>query len=735
MKKTFFSILLISFSFSLLAKDPNAVPSLTIKVANDDIVLDGILNESSWDNADIAKNFHQNFPSDTTFANSKTEVKLTYDTKNIYIAAICYDEIKGNYIFQSLKRDFDYSSNDAFAVYLDPFNDKTNGFCFAVNPMGVQLEGLLEGGASRGIKPTWDNTWHAKVKRYENRWVVEMAIPFNTIRYNEGNSNWRINFSRNDLKRNERSTWTRVPRNVNVAALAFTGNLMWDKSPIKPGRNTVIIPYTTVNFSQNYEDNESGVLKPNIGLDAKIAITSSLNLDLTVNSDFAQAEVDQQVTNLSRFSLFFPERRNFFIENNDLFANFGFRQIRPFFSRRIGLYDGEILPIIGGARLSGKLNKDWRIGIMNMQTEGVGSIGVGGQNYSVAAFQRQVFARSSIAGIFVNRQGFKGNNLAFSDYNRVAGIDFNLMSSDNKVLGKAFFHKSFSSGINKNSYAHASWLAYLTPSLRLMWNHEYVGKGYNVETGFVPRVDNYNPITEEIIKKTYWRIEPLANFSFYPASKIINSHGPGFYISQYLDSSFNNTERTLRASYQVNFSNTGKIEGKFENESIKLFYDTDVTFADNTPIPMGTYNTSKISFQYNSDKRKAFTYKVNFTKGGYFNGKRLSYGGTTGLRVQPWGLFSLSFRQDFIKLPAPYQDALLTLVGPRIDLSFTKKHFFTTFIQYNTQSENININSRFQWRFKPMSDLFLVYTDNYLSAPIMIRNRALILKFVYWLNT
>ncbi|MBL4706213.1 MAG: carbohydrate binding family 9 domain-containing protein [Flavobacteriales bacterium] len=706
---------------------------LNIKKAAGKIELDGVLDEADWLNAHVAKDFYQNFPADTSFALTKTEVRITFDDQNIYIGAVCFDELDGEYIIQSLKRDFSYSISDAFAVYIDPFNDKQNGFSFAVNPLGVQREGLLQDGGGFGVTTSWDNKWFVKVTRHSDKWIVEMAIPFKTIRFSAEQAIWGINFGRNDLKRNESSTWSPVPRNFNVASLSHTGDLIWKTKPNKTGSNVALIPYAIGGVYSDYSTDTS-FYNGNVGLDAKIAITSSLNLDLTVNPDFSQVDVDQQVTNLSRFSLFFPERRNFFIENSDLFSRFGFRQIRPFFSRRIGLNNGTPVPIIAGARLSGKINRDWRIGIMNMQTEGVGEIDLGGQNYTVAAIQRRVGIRSNIAGIVVNRQGFNGKTMDFSDYNRILGLDFNLSSADNKWRGKAFYHHSFTPNTTTNSFAHAVWTMYNSEKIQIHYNHEIVTAGYNAEVGFVPRVSNYNPETDEFEARTYWRFEPSFQYKFYPKSDKINQHGPTFSWSEYLSEDLKTTERESKFSYELKFKNQSRIEVTAYNRRVLLYFDTDVTFNDNPPIAAGDYEFANVKLEYQSTKLKIFNYELTADYGQYYIGSKFSFKAAISFRKQPWGIFSISFNQNEIYMPEGYENASLTLIGPKIELSFTKELFFTTFIQYNTQAENMNINARLQYRFRPMSDLFIVYTDNYLPYNFSIKNRALVVKFVYWLS-
>ncbi|PCJ84082.1 MAG: hydrolase [Flavobacteriales bacterium] len=731
-------------SLACFSQNTKEKPAIQIKKAVSEIKIDGELNETDWQNAAIAKDFFQSFPADTSFAETKTEVRLTYDDKNLYVAAHCYDEFpEKDYIIQSLKRDFSYPVSDAFAVFIDPFDDKLNGFSFSVNPLGAQREGLLQGGAAMGVTTNWDNKWYSKVTRHNDKWVVEMAIPFKTIRYKPGISMWGINFSRNDLKRNESSSWASVPRNFNIASLAYTGDLIWDVPPKKAGTNVSLIPYGIVGYNDNFKDEAPETFSSNIGGDAKIAVSSSLNLDLTFNPDFSQVEVDRQQTNLSRFSLFFPEKRQFFIENSDLFSRFGFRQIRPFFSRNIGLaldsstFSMQPVPIIAGARLSGKVNKNWRVGLMNIQTAKDANLNVDAQNYTVAAFQRQILKRSNIAAIFVNRQGFNNSEVSYADYNRVAGIDFNYASANSKLMGKAFYHHSFSpenSGgkWNENS-TNATWVMYNSQKVFAMWNHEYVGENYLTDVGFVPRNRLYNPEIRVYEGFSYWRFEPFFNLMFYPKSKKINTHGPGLYLNDYYDKDFRSFERRINANYKVKWLNTSELNINFNRHDDRLIYDTDITFSGNEPLPAGAYTYYSNVIRFNSNKRSKLNYNVNTNFGTYYNGTKLSYGGELTYRVQPWGIFSLSFMQNEIRLPEPYGNAFISLIGPKVELSFTKSLFFTTFFQYNTQIDNFNINSRLQWRFKPMSDLFIVYTDNY-DTNLSVKNRAVVMKLIWWLT-
>lgn len=349
-----------------------------------EIKIDGDLSESAWQGLDIAKNFAPHWPQDNVPLKRDTEVRMTFDDKFLYVAAVCHDT--NTHIIQSLKRDGDFWSSDAFALILDPINERTNGFFFGVSVANAQFDDLLTF-QTDDLTGSWDNRWYSKTKVYTNYWTVEMAIPFKTLRYNPEKTTWGMNFHRNDVKNNQFSTWTFIPVNFNGYDLGYTAALHWDTPPPPVKGNAAIIPYLTGDTSHDHLNGKPTSSHLNGGLDAKIAITPSLNLDLTVNPDFSQVEVDQQVTNLTRFGVFFPERRSFFLENSDLFGSYGMESFRPFFSRAIGLdQNAQPLPIIGGARLSGNLDKNWRVGLMSMQTAAKGDDPA--QNFKTFSFTK-----------------------------------------------------------------------------------------------------------------------------------------------------------------------------------------------------------------------------------------------------------------------------------------------------------------------------------------------------------
>ena len=717
-------LLICALGISAFAQKKNTQFQFHIQKTNKPIIVDGADDEPAWQEAQTATNFFMVLPMDTSKASVRTDIKMTYDDRNIYIIAICWLPKRGqSFMVESLRRDFNFGRNDNFIFFLDTYNDLTNGYTFGANAAGAQWDGTLYEGGKADLN--WDNKWISIVKNYDDKWIFEAAIPFKTIRYKKGIKKWGINFSRLDITAAEKSAWAPVPRQFPTASLAYTGELIWDEPPPPTGLNFSLIPYALAGVSKNYDAKTDPVYKKEIGADAKIALTSALNLDLTVNPDYSQVEVDKQVTNLDRYELFFPEKRQFFLENNDLFGNFGFTNIRPFFSRRIGLS----VPISFGARLSGNIDKNWRIGIMDMQTKRQDSVGLPAQNFSVVAVQRKIFARSNIRLLFVNKQslnyepGKDSTKQQYSLYNRNIGAEYNLASANNLWTGKLMFLKSFSPDVSDNTLTHAANLQYNNRHWLLLWQHQYVGKNYSAEVGYVPRTN-------------YISLNPTAAYLFFPKRGIVLSHGPKYIGTYYYNTSFKKTDYENILLYIFNLRDQSIFDVWMGNDWVQLLQPFDPTNSNKDSLATGTIHQWKaFGVEFFSKPQKLFTYNISTRFGGYYaEGNRYNVNVDLGYRIQPYAGITLSTAYNDIVLPQPWGRTVFWLIGPRIDITFTNKLFLTTFIQYNDQQKNINLNTRFQWRYRPASDLFLVYTDNYYSYPLFVRNRAFVLKFTYWWN-
>ena len=719
-------LLLIGLGFSCIGAGQkiNSQTQYHIHKTNEKMTIDGIMHEAVWQQAEVAKNFAMVLPMDTSKAKVPTEVRMTYDDNNLYIIATCYKVGSGVDMVESLKRDWNFGKNDNFIMFMDTYGDLTNGYAFGANAFGAQWDGTMYEGGS--VDLNWDNKWTSSISNDANRYIWEAAIPFKSIRYKAGMMEWGINFSRNDLITTEKSSWAPIPRQFPTASLAYTGSLIWDAPLPEHANNFSLIPYYKTSVSRDYATN-AGVkidaptqYRSDIGLDAKISLTSSLNLDLTIHPDFSQVEVDRQVTNLSRFELFFPERRQFFLENADLFSNLGYDNVRPFFSRRIGLNSN----IDFGARMSGRLDKNWRIGLMDMKTSADESKNLLAQNFAVVALQRKLFKKSSLELFYIDKTQLDYNTSSTGNqFNKNFGFEFMLAPKNNTWSGKTILIKSFTPNKSGDDLMNAGNLQYSNKKWILAWQHEIVGNNFNAEVGYIPR-------------NNYVKINPSVTRLFFPKTGNILSHGPQFLTTYYFNTALDQTDNTKSFTYLITYRDKSTLSGVVQNDYVELLAPFDPTRIGKQPLAAHTkHEWNTIGFDFISAPQHRFTYTLSSRTGGYYaNGKLFSLTANVGYRIQPYVNIDISSTYNHIDLPQPWGKNNFLLVGPKVDITMTNTLFFTTFFQYNEQTTNINFNTRFQWRYKPASDLFIVYTDNYYIGPVFVKNRAVVLKFTYWWN-
>ena len=502
--------------------------------------------------------------------------------------------------------------------------------------------------------------------------------------------------------------------------------MVWDEAPPPTGVNFSLIPYVLGSVNTDNIDGNKTDYDTKVGGDVKFALTSSLNLDLTINPDFSQVEVDQQIVNLDRFELFYPEKRQFFLENADLFANFGYAAIRPFFSRRIGLD----VPIHAGIRVSGNLNEDWRMGLMDMQTASDEETGLPSQNFAALSFQRKVFSQSSIGLLFVNKESTSypedtdEYHELYPEYNRNLGLEYNLASYNNLWTGKAFVFKSFSPDEEGNGFTQAANIEYKSQNWNFGLKEEYVADDFRAEVGFVPR-------------NGYFKINPFVGYLFYPEkNNTILSHGPKWTSIYYFDEDFKNTDYLNLLQYYLNFRNRSSFRMTMINEFVELQEPFDPTGTGKPELPAGSkHHWNALRLNYSSKPQSMFTYSIGTRVGGYYqDGTWSSINNELGYRFQPYVSLSSNLSYNHISLPEPWNITQFWLIGSEIDITFTNKLFFATLFQYNEQTKNFNLNSRFQWRYKPASDIFLVYSNNHLLPPYSGRTSSITLKITYWFN-
>ena len=690
---------------------------LSIEKTTEKIKIDGVLDELTWANAEVAKDFFMITPIDTGKATQFSEARLSYDDEFLYMAIIFFNnEVQGDYVVESLKRDFSFGKNDNFLVAIDPFNNRSTGFTFGLNAYGAQWDGTMFDG--RNVDLNWDAKWYSQVQFDEEKWVCEIAIPFKSIRFDSNITEWGINFSRLDLKASEKSSWAPVPRQFPSVTLSYAGTLVWNTPPPQQGSNVSIIPYVSNILNQDFQEKTQNEFK--IGGDVKYNITSALNLDLTINPDFSQAEVDQQITNLDRFELFFPERRQFFLENADLFTNFGYKTIRPFFSRRIGLQ----VPIVGGARLSGNIDENWRLGLMNIQTQKDIEQGLNAANFGVLTIQKKVLDRSNINFIFINKQPWKDKAIAASNPNRNAGIEYNYFSADNLWNGKLMFLQSFSPERAKKGTVFASHISFQSTRWNALLQQEYISGNYSAEVGYVPRTD-------------YFKLQGDLGHLFYTEGEIpLLSHGPRFGRVYFFDTNLDEKDQINTFSYRFNFKNRSQFSVGMNNQFITLLSDFDPLRTQVALLEGGTtHRWTSWELTYNSKPQNRFTYSLEALTGGYYEkGKRSAFFGEFSYRFQPFLELNSIVNYNYIKLRSPWNTNPFWLLGMKANLTLTNTLFFSNLFQYNEQLNLWNFNSRLQWRYKPASDIFIVFNSNEVNIPTFSRGWNLTFKINYWFN-
>ena len=698
------------------------------------IKIDGIGNEIDWEKAAWTSDFWMWRPTDTLPAKKQTRFKIIRDDQNLYLLVEAASS-GTKFTTPTLKRDFSTYGSDYLTLLFDTFSDATNAFSFATNPLGIKADGLISGGNQdyrNNRNYAWDTKWNVETKIEDERFVAEFKIPFNSMFYDNENPSWRFNIYRGNTQEREFSIWVKTPQNQLIGNLAFMGTMVFE-TPLKKARNPIsVIPYlsgASYNDFANSKENTSVA----VGGDAKIPIGNALNLDLTFNPDFSQVEVDDQVVNLSRFEISLPEKRQFFTQNDDLFKDFGAgRDVIPFFSRRIGVakdMDGNTIEnkIIAGGRLSGKLNSNLRIGFLNILTEADQKNEIPSNLNTVFTLRQKVFDRSNISFFFIDRRTTDEYDFISEEErkNSVTGLEYNLASPDSKWTGRAFLHKSFTQGLTDDDMIAGMNLQRNTLRHRASMEFIHGGEDFRSDLGFFRRTG-------------FLKLSPSYSYRIYPKNPNVVSYefSQRSFIIFNPTIDYTLTDRWFFSSIRKSFLNNTSLRIQYTNRYEYLINEFDPTRSGGVPLPAKTsYGFSEYEIAYRSDRRRAFNFNTEIKYGTFYNGNKLSVENEFSWRKQPIFNASMIVNFDSIKLPDPYPSKNIWLISPKLDFTFSKTLFWTTFIQYNSQGENLGVNSRLQWRFAPLSDLFFVYNDNYISSDnFSPRYRSFNLKFTYWLN-
>ena len=704
------ALLVASGSLSFLAaQDDKIITALYVEAP---IVIDGILDEPQWSLAQAGGDFIQNEPRTGEPATERTEVRILYDDENLYIGVYCFDSAgKEGITVTEIKRDYRPFDNDHFSFVIDTFDDNRNGFLFGTNPRGAQREGQVEGdGDSTNFD--WDAIWYVKAKITEQGWQAEFAIPFKTLRFkNLETQRWGINFLRVIRRKNEQTYWSPIPRPYRLPRISLAGELA-GLSGIQQGRNFYIKPYLSAPIVRREEDDVDFI--PEVGLDMKYGVTPGLTLDLTVNTDFSQVEADTQQINLTRFSLFFPEKREFFLENADLFQfgkpDSGFRgegqsDLIPFFSRRIGLSEGQIVPIYGGARLSGRAGQ-YRLGIISMQTTEFEE--TPSTNFSVIRVSRDVMSTSDIGGIFVNKHVNDGHN------NGTYGVDANLNFFQHLDI-TSYLLKTDTSGISGKDKAADLNVEWNDRFLNLKAEHLSIQDNFNPEVGFVPRVG---------IRKSSGQVTVRPR----PGEAIpwIREFRPSASVHYITDQENTLVTRKVDQNFSISFEDSSNVWGTRRARFERL--DEPFEIRPGQFIPVGDYDFVEYSGSFFTNPSRMFSGGARVKTGGFFDGDMDSYQLKLAFRPSYHFYTEVDWTRENVDLPSG--DFRTTLATTRLNYSFTPNMFLDALIQYNSTVKEIACNIRFNFIYKPLSDLFVVYNER-RSTTGEVRERALIVKITF----
>jgi hypothetical protein len=667
--------------------------------------LDGVLDEVHWQRATPVESFIQQEPREGQPASERTQVRILFDSRTLYIGVHAFDGQPGGLVATEMRRDSErLMDEDNFQLILDTFNDSRNGYMFVTTPLGAKLEQQIseEGeGNTRGnrnnsnINRNWDGVWDVASRITSEGWTAEIAIPLTTLRFpNNSQQVWGINFMRNIRRKNEQVFWSPIPKAQSLTRVSLAGRLS-GLQQIDHGMDLKVKPFVVSGVRDRQTSAQLGStdVVRDVGVDARYGVTSGLNLDVTVNTDFAQVEADQQQINLSRFSLFFPEKRDFFLEHASLFnmgtgGTFGTGNLETdlFFTRRIGLSaTGQPVPIIGGARLAGKMGRH-NIGLLDIQTDD--AYGKNGDNFLVARYSMDVLKRSRVGALFINKESMDS-----AHYNRTIGADVNLALGSNLQV-TSFVAKTATHGLENNDLAWFGRIAYRDSKLNAYLNYQDVQENFNAEVGFVQRRG---------IRATKLFITPTPR----PNKYGIRMLEPMFVLTYVTDQG-----NRLVSRNQHFMLGTTLQDGSFINvihQRLVEVLDVPFQVQSDVTIPVGSYGFNEWSFTYNTNPARRLYARFGFQPNEFYDGTARNVSVATGLRATSRFSTELEYSRNDVQLP--YGDFLLNLAILRVDYAFSPRMTLRSLTQYNSAAHEVSNSIRFNYTYRPGSDLYIVYSD------------------------
>ena len=688
-------------------------PSTTAFPLSSIPVIDGeVLADSAWTQVPPTSGFWQVRPDEGRPATQRTEVYVGYSDVALYIGVIAYDDNPAGIIVADSRRDSSLNDTDSFQVIIDGLMDRQNGFVFGTNPAGVEYDaqvtnegaGGFRGGGS-GFNLNWDTTWTVNAKISDIGWSAEMEIPFRSLRFGSGEEQtWGINFQRNIRRNNEIAYWAPLDRQYNINRVSDAGSVQGIRVPDQ--RNLLVTPYALSSSARGGRLTSGTHNNEEYGFDVKYSVTPSLTLDATYNTDFAQVEVDDLQVNLDRFSLFFPEKRPFFLENAGQFAVGNPREAELFFSRRIGVgAGGTQLPIDGGARLTGKVGDSTNIGLLRMRTESVTGL-ASANDFSVARVSQEFGNRSSIGAMFVERDG-DGGALTNSgdDYNRTYAVD-GRWGIGNNTLITGWAARTDTPGISDRDTAVGT-----------SWNYD--SADWTLNAGYTQIAENFNPEVGFLARRGYRKFEGGIRRAYRPNDLWgLHELRPHINYRGYWDFDGNQQTGYLHVDNHWEFESGMEIHTgvNFTQEGVQEPFQ----IVNGVTVPVDEYEHEEAQLVFMTNQGAPLSLNVRSTIGGFFGGDRVNVEPTVRYRVGEKFSTELSWSHSDIDLPIPGGDFEVDLARLRVSYSFTPRISIQTLVQYNKRDDVFATNLRFAWLQSANSGLYLVYNevdDSGLGAP------------------
>ena len=688
------------------------------------IRVDGRLDEAVYASVPPISDFIQTEPLEGSPATEKTELWVLFDHNNVYVVARCWESHPERMVVNEMRRDsLNIVQNENVAFAFDTFYDGRSSVLFEMNPLGGRIDGQVTN--ERQINLDWNPVWDLKVGRFEGGWTLEAAIPFKSLRYRPGRAQiWGFNARRMNRWKNEISFLTRIPASLGAGG-HFRSSLMATVVGLEAPsgvRNLEIKPYAISDLTSDLTASPtiSNDLGGDVGVDVKYGLTPNLTADFTYNTDFAQVEADEQQVNLTRFSLFFPEKREFFLENQGTFAFGGAATSGRsagagdtpilFYSRRIGLHEGRAAPIQAGGRLTGRLGR-FSLGVLNIQSSDEPRSGSRETNFSVVRVKRDLLRRSSIGALFTRRSVGQGGDGANDAY----GVDGTFAFFDNLAIN-TYWARTRTAGLSGQDTSYRAHLDYRGDRYGARLERLVVGDHFNPEVGFVRRDD---------MRKSF------ARFRFSPRPRSMQSIRKLSWIGSlaYVENGAGLLEtRDRDAEFDIEFQNSDRFIVAYRDTYEFLTHPFPI--APGVTLPVGSYDYASVRTRFNFGQQRKISANISAEYGTFYSGHKTTIGLSRGrMNIRPQLSIEPSMSVNWVDLA---EGAFTTsLVGSRVTYTMTPLMFVSALLQYNSSSHAVAANVRLRWEYRPGSELFVVFNeqrDTLARQFPALANRAVIVK-------